>query len=103
VQAHPSSRRLFKARSSINATPSTKELAMQINGLTERQVELLDTMWSIEEYTELEEWMATLSRADRIEAQNLQRLVVLETFEELLEQDGYPEANRVIDQFRLTK
>jgi hypothetical protein len=76
---------------------------MRIEGLTEHQVELLDTMWAIEEFTELEEWMATLCRADRIEAENLQRLVVLETFEELLEQDGYPEANKVIDQFRLTK
>ena len=76
---------------------------MQINGLTERQVELLDTMWSIEEYTELEEWMATLTRADRMEAQRLQQLIILEAFEEQLEQDGYPEANRVIDQFRLTK
>ena len=73
---------------------------MQINGLTERQVELLDTMWSIEEFTELEEWMATLSRADRIEAQRLQQLVVLEAFEELLDKDGYPDANRVIDKIR---
>ena len=76
---------------------------MQINGLTEHQVELLDTMWEIEEFDELEAWMKTLTRADRIEAENLQRLVVLETFEELLEQEGYPEANKVIDQFRLTK
>jgi len=76
---------------------------MQIEGLTEHQVELLDTMWAIEEFTELEEWMATLSRADRMEAQRLQQLVVLEAFEELLEKDGYPDANKVIDQFRLTK
>jgi hypothetical protein len=76
---------------------------MQINGLTEHQVELLDTMWAIEEFTELEEWMATLSRADRMEAQRLQQLVILETFEELLAEDGYPEANQVIDRFRLTK
>ena len=76
---------------------------MQINGLTERQVELLDTMWAIEEFTELEEWMATLSRADRMEAQRLQQLVILEAFEELLDEDGYPEANMVIDKFRLTK
>jgi hypothetical protein len=76
---------------------------MRIEGLTTHQVELLDTMWAIEEFTELEEWMATLSRADRMEAQRLQQLVILETFEELLEKDGYPDANRVIDQFRLTK
>jgi hypothetical protein len=66
---------------------------MQIEGLTEHQVELLDTMWAIEEFT----------RADRMEAQRLQQLVVLEAFEELLEKDGYPDANKVIDQFRLTK
>ena len=76
---------------------------MRIEGLTEHQVELLDTMWEIEEFDDLEAWMQTLSRADRIEAENLQRLVVLETFEELLAKEGYPEANRVIDQFRLTK
>ena len=76
---------------------------MRLEGLTEHQVELLDTMWAIEEYTELEEWMATLSKADRFEAESLQRLVVLETFEELMEESKYPEANKVIDQFRLTK
>jgi hypothetical protein len=76
---------------------------MKLEGLTEHQVELLDTMWAIEEFTELEQWMDTLSKADRFEAENLQRLVVLETFEELLEQNKYPEANMVIDRFKLTK
>jgi len=76
---------------------------MRIEGLTEHQVELLDTMWAIEEFTELEQWMDTLSKADRFEAESLQRLVVLETFEELIADSKYPEANRVIDQFRLTK
>ena len=76
---------------------------MKLEGLTEHRVELLDTMWAIEEFTELEEWMDTLSKADRFEAESLQRLVVLETFEELLEQNKYPEANMVIDRFKLTK
>lgn len=76
---------------------------MRIEGLTERQVELLDTMWEIEEFDELEAWKSTLDKAEQREVDNLQRLVVLETFEELLEQSKYPDANRVIDQFRLTK
>jgi hypothetical protein len=76
---------------------------MRIEGLTEHQVELLDTMWAIEEWEDVEAWLATLDRADRMEAQNLQRLVILEAYEELLEQGKYPDANRVIDQFRLTK
>ena len=73
---------------------------MRIEGLTEHQVELLDTMWEIQEFDELEEWMKTLSRADRIEAESLQRLVVLEAFEELLEKGKYPDANMVIDKIR---
>jgi hypothetical protein len=76
---------------------------MKLEGLTERQVELLETMWSIDGFEELELWMATLDRADRIEAQNLQNLVILEAFEEQLAKSKYPEANKVIDQFRLTK
>ena len=73
---------------------------MQIDGLNERQVELLDTMWAIEEYDELEAWMDTLCLADRVEAENLQRLVVLETFEDLMADSKYPEANMVIDKIR---
>ena len=73
---------------------------MRIEGLTEHQVELLDTMWEIQEFDELEEWMKTLSRADRLECENLQQLVILETFEELLAADKYPDANRVIDRIR---
>ena len=76
---------------------------MQINGLTERQVELLDTMWAIDEFDELEAWMDTLSKADKAEAELLQRLVILEEFEAMLATSKYPEANMVIDQFRLTK
>ena len=76
---------------------------MRIEGLTHHQKDLLDTMWAIEEFEDLEQWMETLSSEDRTEAEALQRLVVLETFEELLEKNKYPEANRVIDQFRLTK
>jgi hypothetical protein len=76
---------------------------MRIEGLTQHQVELLDEMWEIQEFEDLEQWMDTLCPEDRQEAEALQRLVVLETFEELLEQSKYPEANRVIDQFRLTR
>ena len=73
---------------------------MKLDGLTERQVELLDTMWAIQELEEFEEWMATLTRAERVEAENLQRLVILETFEEMMADSKYPEANQVIDRIR---
>ena len=69
---------------------------MQINGLTERQVELLDEMWEIQEFEDLELWMETLCSEDRQQAEALQRLVVLETFEELLDKGSYPDARRVL-------
>jgi len=69
---------------------------MRIEGLTERQVELLDIMWEIEEFTDLEQWMTTLDPEERTEAEALQRLVVLETFEELLDKGNYPDARRVL-------
>ena len=69
---------------------------MQINGLTERQVELLDIMWDIEEYSELEAWMETLDPAEKSQAESLQRLVLLESFEELLDEGQYPDARRVL-------
>ena len=76
---------------------------MKLDGLTERQVELLDTMWAIDEFTDLEAWMDTLSKTDKAEAELLQRLVILEEFEAMLATSKYPEANMVIDKFRLTK
>jgi len=76
---------------------------MQINGLTEHQVELLDTMWAIDEFTDLLAWMETLSKEDKVQAELLQRLVILEEFEDMLANSKYPDAKRVINQFRLTK
>jgi len=69
---------------------------MRIEGLTERQVELLDEMWEIEEFEDLELWMETLCSEDRQQAEALQRLVVLETFEELLDKGNYPDARRAL-------
>jgi hypothetical protein len=69
---------------------------MRIEGLTKHQVELLDEMWEIKEYDDLEAWMETLCPKDRKEAEALQRLVILETFEELLDKGSYPDARRVL-------
>jgi hypothetical protein len=77
---------------------------MRIDNLTQEQVDMLDFMWSeIESYEEMLTWMSTLDPADRNQAESLQRLILLEAAETLLEESEYHDANRVIDQFRLTK
>ncbi len=75
-----------------------------INGLTSTQVALLDEMWACDTYEEYEEFMTNLSAEDRKEARRLERLLLIETLDEdMASQSEYPEANMVIDRFRLTK
>lgn len=70
---------------------------MQINGLTPEQVEMLDFMWNeLNSYEEFMEWMECLDGQQRKDAELLQRLVILEAFEEDLAQSNYPDAKRVI-------
>lgn len=75
---------------------------MQIDKLTERQVELLNILWEIDELEEVEEFISTLDPAERTVCHNLIRLVVLEGFDELMaQQTSFPEAKIVLDKFRL--
>jgi hypothetical protein len=76
---------------------------MKLNNLTPEQVEMLDFMWTeLDSYEDMLAWMDTLDPADRKQAEILQRLVLLEAAEEILESSEYHEANQVIQQFRLT-
>ena len=77
---------------------------MRIENLTVEQVDMLDFMWNeLESYEEMSEWMATLDPADRKQAEVLQKLILIEAAETLVEESQYHDANRIIDQFRLTK
>jgi len=75
-----------------------------IKGLTENQVALLDEMWACDSFEEFENFLECLDPTDRAEAMRLQRLLLVEMLdEEMAAQNEYPEANMVIDRFRLTK
>jgi len=75
-----------------------------IRNLTENQVALLDEMWACESFEEYENFLECLDPADRAEAESLQNLLLIECLdEEFASQTEYPDASRVIDQFRLTR
>lgn len=75
-----------------------------IRNLTENQKALLDEMWACDSLDEYETFLDCLDPADRAEAESLQKLLLIECLDEDLEaQTEYPDAARVIDQFRLTK
>ena len=70
-----------------------------INNLTPNQVALLDEMWACETYEEYANFLDCLDSTDRLEAENLQRLLLIEILdEEMAGQTEYPDARRVIQQ-----
>ena len=75
---------------------------MQIQGLTEEQVEMLDFMWSLDSMEEFEEWKTTLDRRERLMADSLQKMVLLAALDDVLEAEKtYPDAKQLLKQFQL--
>jgi hypothetical protein len=76
---------------------NSKEI--KIKNLSEYQVEMLDIMWAIESAEEYVSWFENLDSEDQRLAESLQRLIILETMEEMM--NGYKDAKRVLKQFTL--
>lgn len=75
---------------------------MQIQGLTEEQVEMLDFMWSLDSLEEFEEWKSGLDRREQLLADTLQRMVLMATLDDVLEDvTKFPEAKQLLQQFQL--
>jgi hypothetical protein len=76
---------------------------INIEKLTEYQVEMLDHMWSLESQSEFESWYELLDKEDQIMADLLVRMIVIESVEQevLSGNDPYKEANLVLSKFRL--
>ena len=72
-----------------------------ITGLTNRQVELLDIIWSIDTLQEAQIWMESLEFRDLCDARSLLELLELESIEyELRDQKSFRLANKVIDRIK---
>lgn len=58
---------------------------MVITGLTERELTMLNTMWSLETYDDLIEWQSSLSDADFRLSVSLQQLLLFQALDEIIE------------------
>ena len=79
---------------------------IKLEGLNARQRVLADIMWSIEEWTDVERFIATLPKREKAECQSIVDMMKMELVESYRKGMGIsdtPEADQVIDQFRLTK
>jgi hypothetical protein len=73
-----------------------------INNLTPYQVEMLDHMWSLETEEEFFEWYNLLDKEDQILADGLQQMIILESMEEVLDND-YKDAKEALKKFVLQR
>ena len=74
---------------------------IQIHGLTDTQVALLDEMWACDSMEELNEFLDTLDPSDRLQAIRLQYLVLLAELDKHVAEMPLDQANKVLDRFRL--
>ena len=78
-------------------------MSIEIKNLTAEQVEMLDIMWSFESAEEYVEWYELLDDEDKRQADVLQRMIILESMEEMLAEvnDNYRQARNYLKKFRL--
>jgi DNA-binding transcriptional regulator PaaX len=81
-----------------------------LEGLNARQKVLADILWSIEEWSDAERFIATLPKRERAECESIvemMKMELVESYRKGMAEDGMLpdnlEAKRVIDKFRLTK
>ena len=78
-------------------------MSIEIKNLTAGQVEMLDAMWSFDSAEEYLEWYHLLDAEDQEQADVLQRMIILETMDEMLEEvsDGYTDVKSYLKKFQL--
>lgn len=70
---------------------------IQLTGLTERQVAILDKMWNCDSNEELNDYFRSLSNKERKEALQLKELILIESIDaDVAEMQQYSEANSVL-------
>ena len=78
-------------------------MSIKIENLTVEQVEMCDIMWGFETAEEYVEWYELLDDEDKRQADVLQRMIILESMEEMLAEvnDNYRQARNYLKKFRL--
>jgi hypothetical protein len=73
----------------------------KIDGLTKKQVTLLDIMWTLDDEDSLQNFIRSLPQRDRYQAESLSIILVHEMLEEFL--DGvtrFPEVQKILERVR---
>ncbi len=74
-------------------------MTIHLTNLTEDQCAMLDVMWALDSEDDYLDWYAQLNKKEQLTADLLQRLVILETVDQVLEDCS--EAQQVLKKFQL--
>ncbi len=79
------------------------EPRITINGLSPRQVKMLDVMWNLQTPEDYFEWYESLTEPMQRQADILQRMLILAMSDEMVTEDrrDYQEAREVLGKFTL--
>lgn len=86
-------------------------MAIEITGLSKRQMILADILWAIEDWNQVERFIASLPERERIDCEGileLMRMALVEEYADQMKSEGrfseeYAAANEVIDKVRRLK
>jgi len=76
---------------------------IKLDGLNQRQRVLADIMWSIEEWNDVERFIATLPKRERIECEGIvemMRMELVEQYRKGMDIETTVEADKLIDKIR---
>jgi hypothetical protein len=76
---------------------------IHLDGLTQRQVELLDAIWEMDTQSEVNEFLETLDEVDKQNCQILMRMLILGLIDQSVDElPAYRDAAKVLEKYRLT-
>ena len=76
---------------------------IKLDGLNQRQRVLADIMWSLEEWNDVERFVATLPKRERIECEGIiemMRMELVESYRKGMDIENTVDAARLIDKIR---
>jgi hypothetical protein len=76
---------------------------IKLDGLNQRQRVLADIMWTIEDWSDVERFIATLPKRERIECEGIvemMRMELVESYRKGMDVENTVEAARLIDKIR---
>jgi hypothetical protein len=83
-------------------TAQEVKILISLDGLTKKEKKMLQIMWSMDNKEQLQYWVSSLNKRDRITATSLLMLIKYEMMENMMD-DDYTEANEVLSKFTLSE